>query len=138
MKRKLNCVLLIDDDEPTNYLHKRIIEKRNCAKNIEVAQSGTQALEFFTERINDKHSQPDLILLDVNMAMMNGWEFLDEYDKLDAEQKKETVIIMLTTTLDRAYKQKAQEIKTINGFQTKPLSEKMLEEILNEHFADRL
>jgi len=69
---------------------------------------------------------------------MNGWEFLDEYKKLDASQKAEVVIIMLTTSLNPADKERAEKITEIRGFQTKPLTHEMLVEIVDRHFSGKI
>ena len=134
MKRKLNCVLLIDDDQPTNFLHEIILKKMDCAERIVAKQSGRAALEFLKSVTDGEHPQPDLIFLDINMPAMNGWEFLIEYEKLSDIQKGRIVVVMLTTSLNPDDKQKASERESIAGFRNKPLSESMIMDILHEHF----
>ena len=75
MRKKLECILLIDDDDEDNFYHKIVIERMNITKRIEVAYNGLEALEFL-----QKESQiiPELIFLDINMPKMNGWEFLEK------------------------------------------------------------
>jgi len=63
MEPILNCVLLIDDDDATNFYHELIINKIGCAKQIVVVQSGIAALEYLKSTENGKHPQPDLIFL---------------------------------------------------------------------------
>ena len=80
MKPKLNCVLLIDDDEATNFFTSFIIEETDCAQHIKIVEGGQAALDYLqtsTEQGCDSFSYPcpDLILLDINMPGMNGWEF---------------------------------------------------------------
>ncbi len=72
MKNKLDCILLIDDDEPTNYISKMLIEEVGCATHIEIAQSGQKALDFLTrnDACNSETKalpRPELIFLDINM-----------------------------------------------------------------------
>ncbi len=136
MSKKLNLILLIDDDESTNFLHKIIIEQYGCAQKIETARSSMAALEFLKKRIDSSYPHPDLIFLDINMPMMDGWEFLEEYKKLQNDQKCRVVIMMLTTSLNPADKQKAEEFKEIDGFRNKPLTEEMLDEIMVDSFKD--
>jgi CheY-like chemotaxis protein len=143
MKKKLNCILLIDDDEPTNYLNKMLLEEANCAVQIQVAQSGQAALNYLTSSEdfackNDSFVCPDLIFLDINMPAMNGWEFLARYNKLEKEHLHKVIMIMLTTSLDPDDKVKANEMTVISGFEAKPLTTEKLKKILKKHFADCL
>ncbi len=130
MKTKLNCVMLIDDNEDDNYYHQIILKETEIAHKIEVAESGIDALKY----LRNTTTCPELIFLDINMPKMNGWEFLAEYDKLSLSQKAKVVIIMLTTSLNPADKAKAKHISALSGFESKPLTEQMLTEILNRFF----
>ena len=143
MKRKLNCVLLIDDNDSDNFLHKKVIEKSGFADHIEVAINGKEALDFLTD--TGKHAKqghantpPELIFLDINMPVMDGWEFLDEYQKLDDFQKGKIVIVMLTTSLNPADKVKAEQQINSGCFQYKPLTIAMLTEIIEKWFPEYL
>jgi CheY-like chemotaxis protein len=141
MKKKINCILLIDDDEPTNFLNQMVIENAGCTRHIEIAPSGELALRYLDNSNgsadkNNKYPHPDLIFLDINMPAMNGWEFLKEYDDREDEQKGNTVIIMLTTSLNPDDQLKAKEDSCITGFENKPLTEKKLDDLLRKYFPD--
>ena len=69
---------------------------------------------------------------------MNGWEFLEHYKHLDAKQKARVVIMILTTSANPDDIKKAKEIEEVTGYQTKPLTKEMLNEILNNYFQDYL
>jgi CheY-like chemotaxis protein len=140
MKKKLNCILLIDDDEPTNYLNRMTIEQMECTRYVAITQSGQQALNFL---MGDRQSgdtedcpHPDLIFLDINMPAMDGWEFLEKYKKLPREQKAEIVLIMLTTSLNPDDEKRTSQIPEIAGFENKPLKEPRLERLLERYFPD--
>jgi CheY-like chemotaxis protein len=135
MNRKLNCILLIDDDEPTNFLHKFVIEKTGFAEKCVTVQNGQEALDYLKREEDGKYPQPDLIFLDINMPRMNGWEFLDEYEKLEKAQKGNIVVVMLTTSLDPSDKEKAEKKIGINEFMSKPLTAENVEEIIKRYFS---
>lgn len=78
MKQKLNCILLIDDDEPTNFLNQYIIEEADCAHTVLVEQSGRDAIDYLKSRKvqatdDPQYPLPDLLFLDINMPAMDGW-----------------------------------------------------------------
>lgn len=134
MKNKLNCILLVDDDQPTNFFNEIVIKKSCYTDQVYAVQTGMEALEFLKSRQNGVYPQPDLILLDVNMPAMNGWEFLEEYKSLPKEQRGNIVVVMLTTSLNPDDKSKASTINEISGFKSKPLTLEILNEIIKEFF----
>jgi CheY-like chemotaxis protein len=141
MKKKLTCVLIVDDDEPTNYLHHLIIDQASCAHNIKTTYNGQEALEYLTQsgkfQTNDtNYPQPDIIFLDINMPGITGWEFLDKYKSLKNGQKGKTVIIVLTTSPNPDEEEKAKKIPEISAYKHKPFTDKMLDDILKNYFRD--
>jgi CheY-like chemotaxis protein len=136
MNHALNSVLLIDDDEPTNYINKMLIEDSGFVRQVEVVQSGQAALNYLihSSKMNSQHQLPELIFLDINMPAMNGWEFLSKYSELKVEDKKKTIIIMLTTTLNPDDELKAYSQPEIAAFESKPLTKDKLIRIFNKYF----
>lgn len=131
---KLKSILLIDDDDATNFLHTMVIKKVNCTDNIIVKTNGEEAINYLKTETDGKYPQPSLILLDINMPIMNGWEFLQEYKKLEENQMAETVIVMLTTSLNPDDKERALSFTQINDFKSKPLTPDGLKDILKSFF----
>ncbi|MFC5684103.1 response regulator [Flavobacterium sp. MAHUQ-51] len=142
MKKKLNCILLIDDDAATNFINRRVIEKADITENIFTALNGKEAINFLTNKGNHQkeedavYPQPNLILLDINMPIMDGWEFLEAYEKLDENQKSKIIIVMLTTSFNPDDKTRAEKIETISGFKNKPLSAEILNDLIKTHFPE--
>ena len=132
MKQKINCVLLIDDDEPINYLHELIIEQTGCVENIIAEENAKHALGHIKNV--EMGEQCSVIFLDINMPGMNGWEFLEEYKKLDKNLRERTKLIMLTTSLDPDDREKAKTIPEVTEYRSKPLTKGMLEEICENYF----
>ena len=135
MKKKLNCILLIDDDEATNYIHRRVISEVNCAEKVVTVQSGQEALDYLNECIDGINSKLDLIFLDINMPAMNGWEFLEHYKNVRAFKQAKTVLIMLTTSRNPDDLLNASKVEMVDGFESKPLNEEKMNKTLRSHFS---
>ena len=133
MKKKLNCIMLVDDNPDDNFMHQYVINDMQVCERIEVALNGEEAIEYLRDKAD---TPPELIFLDINMPRMNGWEFIDEYKHLDAEKKSKVVIMMLTTSVNPSDRERAERIQEITGFETKPLIRENLQKILDEHFAN--
>ena len=136
MKQKLNCVLLIDDDEPTNFLNNMFIEEANCSEHIKVACGGHAALTYLNSADPTANSGnepfPDLIFLDINMPAMDGWEFLDKYKEIKTRTKP--IIVMLTTSINPDDVLKAYTVPEVSGFENKPLTIEKVNSIVKKYF----
>ncbi|RVU01329.1 response regulator [Mucilaginibacter limnophilus] len=116
--------LLIDDNYIDNFVTSKILETTNFAEKIVVYQSATDAVEA----LRNGEVKPDVIFLDIRMPLMSGFEFLQEYDKLDID-KKSIKIFMLSSSLDPTDIRKSTANKYITQFIHKPLTFQVLEEI---------
>lgn len=128
--KKLDTILLIDDDPATNFLHKYVLQKESCAENIVSFQSAEEAIEYIKDSIKNGFHFPELIFLDINMPTMNGWEFIEEYNKISKQNKISKIVVMLTTSLDTKDREKAESIKEINEFLSKPLTPEKIHQVL--------
>jgi len=135
---KINCILLIDDSEPTNVFNKYIIGKANVCNHVKVAIDGEGALDYLKKSgqpgQENEYPKPDLLLLDINMPRMTGFEFLEEYRKLDNNLKSKVLIILLTTSLNPDDQKRALGYKEVSGFQTKPLTAKIITDMIEKYF----
>ena len=132
--KRLHTILLVDDDAPTLFLNKLVIQDLNCTDRVLTAENGRQAIDMLTEKKDDGFLCPDLILLDINMPIINGWEFMDKYQTLSAEQKAKIVVVMVTTSLNPDDRSRAESIEDIKDFVSKPLDEITLKDIIEKHF----
>lgn len=138
MKRKLKSILLIDDREDCNYMHKMVIDDMDCAESIEIAYNGKQAIDFLKENAEKALSQPEIIFLDLNMPVMDGWEFLEEYHKIKKEIKNDPILVMLTTSLNPKDQERAAQNKDVKEYVTKFLDEESLSKIIKKYFINYL
>ena len=132
MTQKLSSILLIDDDEPTNFLHQLVINQADCTHHCTIVESGQEALDYLS---SPENPIPDLVLLDINMPIMNGWDFLDAYQNLSIPHKDKIMVVMLTTSISLSEEEKAKNMKVIQDFRRKPLTTTMLKELIEIHFS---
>lgn len=134
MSKKIHCILLVDDNPDDNFFHERVIMKNDFADFVIAKESGLEALDFLKQPKDSKIAHPNLIFLDINMPEMNGWEFLEEYDKLDEDQQSQVIMVMLTSSQHADDIAQASNKKTLADFKTKPLTKEMLDEIMDKYF----
>ncbi|MES2394605.1 MAG: response regulator [Bacteroidota bacterium] len=128
---RYNSVMLIDDGAVDNFINEKLIRYYFFSDKVYVHTSAKSALEFFKniEKIGSIPESliPDYIFLDLNMPMIDGWGFLQEYERLDLSF--DCKIVVLTASVDPNDKERAKKIKNIIDFFCKPLSEEMLKSL---------
>jgi CheY-like chemotaxis protein len=127
MATYLKAVLLVDDDHATNHYHEIMLSDWGVAENIYKVSNGQEALDFLKSETCEK---PSLIMLDINMPVMNGFEFLEEYEKLEEHEKVSYVVFMLTSSLHESDVDRAKDFNALNGYCEKPMTEEMMKTIL--------
>ncbi len=131
----LKSIFLVDDDQISNLFNKIFISKLNIDVDVEVAMNGREALEVLSD-VENPIQTPCLLLLDVKMPIMDGWEFLKRYDVLvDERLKSQIIITMLTTSEDEADMLRANNNTNVKEFLRKPLSERKITELIRKYFT---
>lgn len=119
-------VLLIDDSLIDNYINKLIVTKSEIFDLVTVMDSAIDALEFLTKLVLTGQPFPELIFLDVQMPEMNGFEFLEEYDKFPKDITEKSSINMLSSSKNTADIKRAGDCHHVINFFSKPLKAEML------------
>ncbi len=127
---KLNCILLVEDEPVTNFLHRIVVQDANCTEEIVIKENGQEAMDYL---LNPHKTTPEIIFLDLNMPIMNGWEFLEAYSKIHEDERAKAVIITLSTSLNSSDYKRASELNVVSGFQNKPLSAQIVKDIIDKY-----
>ncbi|MDQ4141254.1 MAG: response regulator [Bacteroidota bacterium] len=131
----INSVLLIDDDAISNFLNTRLLKEMQVAKNIIVTLNGEEALRYLQQEKAANRPFPELILLDINMPVMNGFEFLEAFREVADGNNRSVIIILTTSTNTRDFEQ-LQQYEEVEIYLSKPLTDENLLYILDKHFPE--
>ena len=127
---KVYKIAVIDDDEVFQLIIKKQIEMRNFACEILRFPNGQASIDFLRDNLSSSEKLPQLIMLDVNMPIKDGWEFLEEYSHLPLEVKKSIVLYMVTSSVIQTDIDRAAKNQDIHGYISKPITNQNLDEIL--------
>ncbi len=127
---KLTSILLVDDDTTTNFVNQMLLEDLDVTEKVLIACNGKEALEIINQQCQ-KGKCPQLILLDINMPVMNGFEFLEAYKQLDLNYKQSVMIVMLTTSMNPADMDRLGKMP-VKGILNKPLTAETFKTLLAE------
>jgi CheY-like chemotaxis protein len=130
---KYYAVMLIDDNEIDNLINQKMIEASGISEHIYTHTGARSAIEFLKnmEKLRDagKDVLPDMIFLDIDMPLMDGFQFLDEFEKLDESTKAHCNVVMLTSSISPADVNKSKKYEYVKKYINKPLSQENLEKL---------
>ncbi len=127
-----NNALLVDDDPTTNFINEQFLRLNNLAEQILIFEDPVDALDFMGNKGWQGPSRlglPDLLLLDINMPLMNGFEFLDALLDLERLPSSNIFVFLLSSSLDRGDIAKAKRYP-LAGYLQKPLDEDKIQQII--------
>ncbi len=132
--KKLRKTSIVDDDRIYIFGLSKLIEMHDFCQEIQVFNNGKEALDTFLQDIEAGNELPEVILLDINMPVMDGWEFLDEYVKVKHKIKNKVKIYMVSSSVNLSDLDKAKTYDDIVDYVVKPIKSYDLQKISKDYF----
>lgn len=128
--KKVQLCCIIDDDPIFVYGTKRIIKEVDFAESILVYPNGQDALDGLTKMVIAKEPLPDVIFLDLNMPILNGWEFLDEFKNCQSQRSKSITIYIISSSVDPRDLERVKDYNQVDTYILKPITPDDLAKII--------
>ena len=121
--------LVVDDDDVNLYIMTRLVERTAYKTNMITKTDGNAGIDYLKELIENNEPLPSLILVDINMPVSDGWEFLDNYRQLTIQQNIDVYI--LTSSVFDIDIERSKEYEFLSGFISKPITVEKLDEFFS-------
>lgn len=128
--RPINLVALIDDDEIGKFIGSKVIESTNLVDRIKTFSNGEEAINFLKSNLSAPDLLPEIILLDLNMPIMDGFEFLKKYIMLKPKLGKKITIYVVSSSISKADMEKINQLCEVTDFIIKPILKEKFEKIV--------
>ena len=125
-------ICIIDDDDVYQYTITNAIKKNSIVKKILVFSDGKEGIDFLIDNIANVEDIPDIIFLDINMPIMDGWQFLEQYVKLKPRVGKKVTIYMISSSVDPIDVKRAKAMSEISDYLIKPIKSEQVSEIIEK------
>jgi CheY-like chemotaxis protein len=132
----MNKILIVDDDPIVPILLKRQIDSFAESYKIDVAENGKNAIDIIDGCQEDIQCVPDFIFLDINMPLMNGFDFLEEWETRNINTLKNVAIIILSSSVDPRDKQRAAKFSSVSEFRSKPLMNQDVRDLFDKYLIN--
>ena len=127
---KFNEVFVVDDDKIYQFLIKKLLASNNIEVNPFFYENGREALDGIKNKLDNGENPPDLILLDINMPVLDGWQFLEEYKKLKENIKNKISIYVITSSDNTVDRSRAKDFdEEITNYVLKPMTSDAIKSI---------
>ncbi len=127
---KLKKILLIDDDTINNFIVINKLKNIGLVENTVSVLNGQEGIDYLQKCILENSDFPELILLDINMPILDGWGFLEEFSKLEKTYQNKTSIYMVSSSVYNEDIERSKKYSSIKMFISKPLVRERLNEII--------
>lgn len=131
MHNKIKLACIIDDDSIYVNLVKKIIETKKLCDNLLIFKDGKEGIDYFEALLQnfEQHNIPEVILLDLNMPVMDGWEFLERFTKIKNRLNSPITLYVVSSSINSADIEKAMSLSTVENYFVKPVNIDKLEAI---------
>ncbi|SDI43905.1 response regulator [Winogradskyella thalassocola] len=123
-------ICVIDDDDIYQFTIIKMLKSIDLDKEISLFSDGEEALEFLIDNLYNNEELPDIIFLDINMPIMDGFQFMEEYVKIKPKLNKKIIIYMVSSSVDPVDIERAKSISDISDYIIKPIKPGQLKEIM--------
>ncbi len=129
---KFNDVYVVDDDKIFHFIIKKLLANNNIDVSPHFFENGLLALNGIINKLDNGETPPDLILLDINMPVLDGWQFLEEYKKLKDRLQKDIIIYIISSSDNTVDINRANDFKTeISDYYLKPVTVEAIKAIFS-------
>lgn len=125
-------IYIVDDDEIFQFTTRKMFQYLGQREGVESISNGQVAIDKLKDHRTDSESLPDLILLDINMPIMDGWDFLQQYDTIKKSLSKEIKIYMISSSVDDRDLERAERNENITKYISKPVDESVIREMIQQ------
>ncbi|MBF9255435.1 response regulator [Pontibacter sp. 172403-2] len=133
----LDLILLVDDDDTTNYLNERLLKEMQVARQILVLKNGKEAINYLKRANSALEKHPDLMFLDIKMPVMDGFSFLEEYHNSGLDAADHVIIMMLTSSASFYDLERLKKYNKVKKHFSKALTKHDVQEIMNDYFRQK-
>tara|TARA_R110002051_G_scaffold325871_1_gene432733 strand:- start:26321 stop:26719 length:399 start_codon:yes stop_codon:yes gene_type:complete len=130
MGKTFENIYMIDDDPIYLFLAKKLFIEQKFSQNIKTFENGKVALECLLDSQNLNENLPDIIFLDLNMPILNGWEFLDSFNAAPIPNKEKITIIVMSSSINPIEIDMIKSYPVVNDYIVKPLTPADLQKLL--------
>lgn len=127
-RQKLN-IFLVDDDNIYQFTAKKTLESMGLTQEVTVFPDGEKAIEFIKDHISEPDLLPDVIFLDINMPIMDGWQFVEAFQQLSLPRK--IALYMVSSSVDESDMKRSKEFGVIDDYIIKPVGRSRFEQLLS-------
>lgn len=129
--KKIETLYVIDDDDTYQFIIQKVVEETRLVDQIKLFSNGKLALTFLESAISENKILPDVILLDISMPVMDGWEFLENFILLNPKVGKKITIYLVSSSVNPRDVEKARNITEVTDYVVKPISKEKLIELIS-------
>lgn len=134
MKKKIKLACIIDDDKIYVNLVRKIIETKKLCDHLLIFKDGKEGIDYFETLLQnfEKEHLPEVILLDLNMPVMDGWEFLERFTKIKNKFNSPITLYVVSSSINSIDIEKAKSLSSVQNYLIKPVKIDELEAVFNQ------